>query len=169
MVKLDDDTAAKFIFTIIIESFGGGGGVFVLLLTMRFVCFSKCGWCVVFAVLCQHTQNQRVLFRFFLRRLGFRVFFFWSAFCKTKTTEEEDDIDHSLSFVIEATKERASSSPSSSVVVFFDDCFETYCCRTKTFLLAERKRFCWIHRKREREKKKEYIGDKNGGFFFHVS
>ena len=88
---------------------------------------------------------------------------------ETKTTEEEDDIDHSLSFVIEATKERASSSPSSFVVVFFDDCFETYCCRTKTFLLAERKRFCWIHRKREREKKKEYIGDKNGGFFFHVS
>jgi len=36
VVKLDDDTAAKFIFTII-ESFGGGG-VFVLL-TMRFVCF----------------------------------------------------------------------------------------------------------------------------------
>lgn len=71
---------------------------------------------------------------------------------ETKTTEEEDDIDHSLSFVIEATKERASSSPSSSVVVFFDDCFETYCCRTKTFLLAERKRFCWIHRKRERKK-----------------
>ena len=54
VVKLDDDTAAKFIFTII-ESFGGGG-VFVLL-TMRFVCFSKCGWCVVFAVLCQH-KNQ---------------------------------------------------------------------------------------------------------------
>ena len=151
MVKLDDDTAAKFIFTII-ESFGGGG-VFVLLPT-RFVCFSKCGWCVVFAVLCQHTQNQRVLFRFFLRRLGFRVcfpvFFFPVCFLfKTKTTEEEDDIDHSLSFVIEATKERASSSPSSSVVVFFDDCFETYCCRTKTFLLAERKRFCLIHRKRE--------------------
>ena len=96
---------------------------------------------------------------------------FWSCFVfETKTTEEEDDIDHSLSFVIEATKERASSSsPSSFVVVFFDDCFETYCCRTKTFLLAERKRFCWIHRKREREKKKEYIGDKNGGFFFHVS
>ena len=68
---------------------------------------------------------------------------------ETKTTEEEDDIDHSLSFVIEATKERASS-PSSSVV-FFDDCFETFCCRTKTFL-AERKRFCWIHRKREKKK-----------------
>lgn len=85
MVKLDDDTAAKFIFTII-ESFGGGG-VFVLL-TMRFVCFSKCGWCVVFAVLCQHTQNQRVLFRFFLRRLGFRVcfpfFFFGLLFVQNK-------------------------------------------------------------------------------------
>lgn len=86
VVKLDDDTAAKFIFTII-ESFGGGG-VFVLL-TMRFVCFSKCGWCVVFAVLCQHTQNQRVLFRFFLRRLGFRVcfprFFFLSVCFLFKT------------------------------------------------------------------------------------
>ena len=64
VVKLDDDTAAKFIFTIIIESFGGGGGVFVLLLTMRFVCFNKYGWCVVFAVLCQQ-HKTKVLFRFF--------------------------------------------------------------------------------------------------------
>jgi len=128
---------------------------------MRLVC-RLCG------AVSTHTKPTSSLQVFFET---FRVqgFFFWSAFCKTKTTEEEDDIDHSLSFVIEATKERASSSPSSFVVVFFDDCFETYCCRTKTFLLAERKRFCWIHRKREREKKKEYIGDKNGGFFFHVS
>ena len=61
MVKLDDDTA-KFIFTII-ESFGGGG-VFVLL-TMRFVCFSKCGWCVVFAVLSTHTKPTSSLQVFF--------------------------------------------------------------------------------------------------------
>ena len=65
MVKLDDDTAAKFIFTIIIESFGGGGGVFVLLLPTRFVCLSKCGWCVVFAVLSTTHTKPRVLFRFF--------------------------------------------------------------------------------------------------------
>ena len=154
MVKLDDDTAAKFIFTIIIESFGGGGGVFVLLLTMRFVCLSKCGWCVVFAVLCQHKTKRslQVFFETFRVQGLFSVFFSVCFLFKTKTTEEEDDIDHSLSFVIEATKERASSSPSSSVVVFFDDCFETYCCCTKTFLLAERKRFCWIHRKREKKK-----------------
>ena len=62
VVKLDDDTAAKFIFTII-ESFGGGG-VFVLL-TMRFVCFSKCGWCVVFAVLSTHTKPTSSLQVFF--------------------------------------------------------------------------------------------------------
>ena len=49
MVKLDDDTAAKFIFTII-ESFGGGG-VFVVLFCALCVLVNAVGlsslWCCV--------------------------------------------------------------------------------------------------------------------------
>ena len=63
VVKLDDDTAAKFIFTII-ESFVCWWWCLRCTNNLRFVCCSKCSSFIVCTVLRQHT-HELFLCRFF--------------------------------------------------------------------------------------------------------